>query len=130
MKLDHIGIAVTDLQAGIAKYEALFQRKPDHLERVEGQKVDVAMFRAGETDIELLQGIDESSPIARFIEKRGEGIHHMCYAVANLEKALADATAAGMEEIKLENNRGVGGSQVAFLHPRTTGGVLIELVQR
>lgn len=130
MKLDHIGIAVTDLQEAIRKYGALFLREPDHLERVEGQKVSVAMFRAGEPAIELLQGTEPESPIVKYIEKRGPGIHHICFRVENLDEAVAEAEKAGMEKIQQNDDRGAGGMRVAFLHPKTTGGVLIELAEQ
>lgn len=130
MKLDHIGIAVSDLQAAMRKYRALFQKAPDHIENVENQRVTVAMFRAGEPSIELLEGTDAESPISKFIQKRGEGIHHICFAVADLDSAVSEAQKAGMEKISQEDDRGAGGTRVAFLHPKTTGGVLIELVEK
>ncbi|MFQ5630016.1 MAG: methylmalonyl-CoA epimerase [bacterium] len=130
MKIDHIGIAVADLQSAIAKYSALFQKKPEHVETVAGQQVKIAMFRAGEPSVELLEGMNTASPIAKYIEKRGEGIHHICFAVTDLETAVAEAESAGMQIIPQEDDRGAGGMRVAFLHPKTTGGVLIELVEK
>ncbi|HHL73722.1 MAG TPA: methylmalonyl-CoA epimerase [Bacteroidetes bacterium] len=129
-KIDHIGIAVRDLDAAVQKYSALFRKPADHLEEIAAQKVSVAMFRAGESSVELLQGTADDSPISRFVEKNGEGIHHICYAVADLNAALAAAEEAGMSPIPQENDRGAGGYRIAFLHPKTTGGVLIELVEK
>ena len=130
MKLDHIGIAVADLEQAIARYSGLFQREPDHLEIVENQKVSVAMFSAGEPAVERLQGTDDDSPISKYIAKKGEGIHHICFRVEDLDSAVAAAEKAGMEKIGQENDRGAGGTRVAFLHPKTTGGVLIELSEK
>ncbi len=129
-KIDHIGIAVRDLDAAMEKYRALFQKPADHCEEITAQKVTVAMFRAGESSVELLQGTAEDSPISRYIEKNGEGIHHICYAVEDIDAALAAAEQAGMSRIPQENDRGAGGYRIAFLHPKTTGGVLIELVEK
>lgn len=130
MKVDHIGIAVSDLQESIEKYSALFRKQPEHIETVKNQKVTIAMFRAGEPAVELLEGTDSNSPITKYIEKRGEGIHHICFAVENLDAALSEAQRAGMEKIVQPDDRGAGGRRVAFLHPKTTGGVLIELVEK
>ncbi|MFQ5629574.1 MAG: methylmalonyl-CoA epimerase [bacterium] len=130
MKIDHIGIAVADLQKAIEKYSALFGNKPEHVETVVGQHVKIAIFRAGEPSVELLEGTNPTSPIAQYIEKRGEGIHHVCFVVADLDAAIADAESASMQKIPQEDDRGAGGSRVAFLHPKTTGGVLIELVEK
>jgi methylmalonyl-CoA epimerase len=130
MKIDHIGIAVSDLQSAIEKYSALFQQQPEHIETVASQKVAIAMFQAGEPAVELLEGTAPDSPIAKYIEKHGEGIHHLCFAVENLDSALNEAQKAGMEKISQQDDRGAGGTRVAFLHPKTTGGVLIELVEK
>lgn len=130
MKIDHIGIAVADLANAIEKYAALFHKPPDHLETVEGQGVKVAVFRAGEGSIELLEGTGPDSPISQYIAKRGSGIHHICFAVPDFDGAVAAAERAGMQRIPHTDDRGVGGHRVAFLHPRSTGGVLIELVEK
>lgn len=129
-KIDHLGIAVADLEQAIAKYQALLGHPPDHRETIPSQRVRVAMFRTGESAIELLAGTEADSPISKFIAKRGEGMHHVCFAVADLNAALAAARAGGFEPIPQENDRGAGGHQIAFLHPRSTGGVLIELVEK
>jgi len=130
LKIDHIGIAVKNLQEAIATYRGLFGKEPEHVESVPGQGVNVAMFRAGESSIELLEGLDGTSPIAKFIEKRGEGIHHICLQVDNLEEAMRKAEASGMELISGQAQGGARGTKVTFLHPKTTHGVLIELVAK
>jgi methylmalonyl-CoA epimerase len=129
-KIDHIGIAVSDLDAAIARYTALCGHAPGHLEEVVSQKVKVAMFDAGESRVELLMATAPDSPIAKFIDKRGEGMHHICFKVANLEVALARMTAAGMEIIPGAGGEGAGGSRVAFLHPKSLMGVMVELVEQ
>jgi methylmalonyl-CoA epimerase len=128
-KIDHIGIAVRDLDAAIARYTALCDRGPDHLEEVTSQKVKVAMFNVGESRIELLMATAPESPIAKFIDKRGEGMHHVCFKVPNLNAALKRLEKSGMEIISGAGGEGAGGSRVAFLHPQSAMGVLIELVE-
>lgn len=129
IKLDHIGIAVPNLAAAVEKYSVLLGKRPEQIERVESQKVTVAMFRAGEPAIELLEGTEASSPISTFIAKRGPGIHHICLRVEDLDATLTRAKAAGLEPIPQQDDRGAGGHRIAFLHPKSTGGVLIELVE-
>ncbi len=128
-KFDHIGIAVRNLDEAISRYTALCGRGPDHLEEVTAQKVKVAMFDVGESRIELLMATTPDSPIAKFIDKHGEGMHHICFKVPNLEEALARMGAAGMEIISGASGEGVGGSRVAFLHPKSLMGVMVELVE-
>ncbi len=128
-KIDHIGIAVHNLDEAITRYTALCGRGPDHLEEVDAQKVKVAMFDVGESRVELLMATAPDSPIAKFIDKRGEGMHHICFKVANLEEALARLQMAGMDIIPGAGGEGAGGSRVAFLHPKSLMGVLVELVE-
>jgi methylmalonyl-CoA/ethylmalonyl-CoA epimerase len=128
-KIDHVGIAVRNLDEAIAHYAALCGKAPDCLEEVPSQKVKVAMFTVGESRIELLMATAPDSPIAQFIDKRGEGQHHICFKVPNLEAALSRARNAGMEIISEASSEGAGGSRVAFLHPKSVMGVLIELVE-
>jgi len=134
-KIDHIGIAVRDLDTTITRYTALCGHAPNHLEEVASQKVKVAMFDVGESRLELLMATAPDSPIAKFIDKRGEGMHHICFKVANLEAALARMAAAGMEIVPGAGGEGyarsgVEGSRVAFLHPKSLMGVLVELVEQ
>lgn len=128
-KIDHLGIAVRDWEAALARYTSLTASAPQHLEEVPAQKVKVAMFEVGESRVELLAPTAEDSPIAKFLEKRGEGMHHICFKVPNLDEALARLRNEGLEILP---NAGAGaqGSRVAFLHPKSTAGVLIELVER
>lgn len=128
-KIDHIGIAVADLKAASEKYEHLTGQASGHKELIEEQKVETAFFPVGEVRLELLKGTDPSSPISKFIEKRGEGIHHICFEVEDLAQAKAALTATGLQFIENISEEGAGGSKVAFIHPRSTGGVLMELVE-
>jgi methylmalonyl-CoA/ethylmalonyl-CoA epimerase len=129
-KIDHLGIAVRNLEEAAARYTALCGRGPDHVEEVAAQKVKVAMFAVGESRVELLMATSPDSPIAKFIDKRGEGMHHICFKVENLEAALARLRAEGMEIIPGAGGEGAGGSRVAFLHPKSSMGVLVELVEQ
>jgi methylmalonyl-CoA/ethylmalonyl-CoA epimerase len=129
MKLHHIGIAVGSLAAARPLFEKLLGKPPDSEEVVEGQKVRVAMFQVGESRLELLEATSEDSPIARSVAKRGPGLHHIAVAVEDLAAALRRLENAGVRLIDREPRRGAGNEQVAFLHPASTAGVLIELVQ-
>lgn len=129
-KIDHIGIAVRDLEEAIARYTSLCGHGPDHLEEVASQKVKVALFAVGESRVELLMATTPDSPIAKFIDKRGEGMHHLCFKVPNLQQALARMQAAEIEIIPGVGDKGVAGSQVVFLHPKSLMGVMVELVEQ
>lgn len=129
-KIDHLGIAVTDLEQAIARYTALAGAPPRHVAEVPTQKVKVAMFDAGESRLELLQATASDSPIAKFILKRGEGMHHVCFQVPHLETALARLRSEGMEILPGAGSAGAEGGRIAFLHPRGANGVLIELVEK
>jgi methylmalonyl-CoA/ethylmalonyl-CoA epimerase len=125
--IEHIGIAVGNLEESIAFYEKVFGLKCYNIEEVTDQKVRTAFFMVGQTKIELLEPIDQESPIARFIEKRGEGIHHIAFAVSDVTEHLKHAGKEGVKLIDAEPRKGAEGLNIAFLHPRSTGGVLIEL---
>lgn len=130
MKIDHIGIAVTSLADSVPLYTALVGESPDHFEEVASEKVKTAFFSVGESHLELLEATDPSSPIAKFIEKNGRGgIHHICVAVDNIQAKLAELKAAGVQLIDEIPKRGAHGKWVAFVHPKSMGGVLIELSQ-
>ena len=129
-KIDHVGIAVRDLGEASARYTTLCGRGPDHHEEIPAQKVRVAMFNVGESRVELLMATAPDSPIAKFIDKRGEGMHHICFKVANLEAALARLQTAEMEIVSGAGGVGAGGSRVAFLHPKSLMGVMVELVEQ
>ena len=128
--LAHIGIAVKDLEASSKLFQALFGKHPDHAELVPDQKVKTAFFHVGQTAVELTAATDSDSPIARFIEKRGEGIHHLSFMVDNLEQELTRLKAQGFQLVDEKPRVGAEGHAVAFLHPKSTNGVLIELCQR
>ncbi len=124
--ISHIGIAVTDLDAGIAFYEKL-GLKLESVEEVPSQKVKVAFFPCGDTRIELLAPMSEDSPVAKFIEKKGEGVQHIAFAVDDLPQELESTEAKGIQLIDKEPRPGAHGADIAFLHPKSTLGVLIEL---
>ncbi|MBM4400059.1 MAG: methylmalonyl-CoA epimerase [Candidatus Cloacimonetes bacterium] len=124
--ISHIGIAVSDLEAGIAFYEKL-GLKLESIEEVPSQKVKVAFFPCGDTRIELLAPTAEDSPVAKYIEKKGEGVQHIAFAVDDLPAELTAKEADGIQLIDKEPRPGAHGASIAFLHPKSTLGVLIEL---
>lgn len=126
--LDHIGIAVRSIAAA-AIYEALGMTI-DHVEIVETQGVKTAFLSAGDSNLELLEPLSESSPVARFIDKRGEGVHHLCFRVDDIEAQLRDLAARGFRLINEAPVPGAHGCRVAFLHPAAGNGVLIELSEK
>jgi len=127
-KIDHIGIAVKNLDEAVDLYKKLgFEVK--EIEEVPEQKVKVAMLPVGESKIELLEATSEDSPIAKFIERRGEGVHHIAINVSDIEKALQNAKENGLQLIDEKPRIGAGGKKVAFIHPKSTKGVLLELVE-
>lgn len=129
-KVDHIGIAVSNLEESIKFYEDVLGMKLHGIEVVEEQKVKVAFLPIGDTEIELLESTDKEGPIAKFIEKKGEGIQHIAYRVDDIEKALEEMKQKGIRLIDEKPRYGAGGAKIAFLHPKSTNGVLIELCQR
>jgi methylmalonyl-CoA/ethylmalonyl-CoA epimerase len=129
MRIHHIGIAVESLRAAVPVFEKLLGQAPDSEETVEDQGVQVAIFRLGETRLELLQATSQESPIARFLSKRGQGIHHLALAVQNLADTLKELEKDGVRLIDREPRLGAGNERMAFLHPSSTAGVLIELVE-
>ena len=127
--IEHIGIAVKDLDESIAWYEKVLGLKCYAMEEVKEQRVRTAFFMVGETKIELLESTDPEGPIGKFIEKKGEGIHHIAYAVRGLENMLAEVEANGVQLIDKKPRKGAEGLSIAFLHPKSTGGVLTELCE-
>lgn len=125
-KIDHIGIAVSSLDEAV-KFYVTMGIKPYHFEEVASQKVKVAFIKVGESNIELLEPTSPESPIAKFIEKKGEGIHHICYSVANITKALKKLKDEGARLLNEEPMDGAHGKKVAFVHPKSVNGVLTEL---
>ncbi|MGQ9683185.1 MAG: methylmalonyl-CoA epimerase [Anaerolineae bacterium] len=128
-KIEHIGIAVLDLEAALAFYRDTLGLQTE-IEEVPSQQVRVAVMPVGTTRIELLQSTTPEGPIARFIDKRGEGIHHLCLEVDDIQQAMATLQAAGAQLIDSQPRLGAGGRRVAFVHPRSAHGVLIELSER
>lgn len=129
MKLDHIGVAVRSLEGALKLYRDTLGLAVSAVEQVAAEKVQVAMLPLGETRIELLEATAEDSPIARFLEKRGEGIHHIALQVENLSARLKELEAAGVRVLPGKGPYGASGHRYAFLHPASCGGVLIELVE-
>lgn len=129
-KMSHIGIAVKDLEASVELFSSLFGKQPDHVEEVPDQKVKAAMFTIGSSSIELAQATDSSSPVTRFLEKRGEGMHHVSFVVDDIDRELARLKGAGFRFIDERPRVGADGYLVAFLHPQSTNGVLIEISQK
>ena len=127
--IEHIGIAVMNLEDSISFYEKVFSLKCYNIEEVKDQKVRTAFFIVGQTKIELLESTDPEGPIAKFIEKKGEGIHHIAFAVNNIDAQLKHAEKEGVKLIDVISRKGAEGLEIAFLHPRSTGGVLIELCE-
>jgi methylmalonyl-CoA/ethylmalonyl-CoA epimerase len=127
--IEHIGIAVNNLQDSIDFYERIFSLKCYKVEEVPDQKVRTAFFEVGETKIELLESTDPEGPIGKFIEKRGEGIHHIAFAVKDINKLLRDAEKNGIRLIDTVARKGAEGLDIAFIHPKSASGVLIEICE-
>ncbi len=124
--IEHIGIAVKSLDESIPYYEKVLGLKCYAIEEVADQKVKTAFFKVGETKIELLESTDPEGPVGKYIEKKGEGIHHIAFAMPDVEKALQQAGEHGIRLIDEKPREGAEGLQIGFLHPRSTGGVLTE----
>jgi methylmalonyl-CoA/ethylmalonyl-CoA epimerase len=128
-KISHLGIAVKDLKAAVEIYRKLLQSEPSEPEYVAEQKVNVVKFKAGEITIELLEGTSPDSPISKFIEKRGEGIHHVAYESDDITGELKRLDEEGFELINKEPRTGSDNMLIGFLKPKSTGGVLTEVCQ-
>ncbi|MBQ5608820.1 MAG: methylmalonyl-CoA epimerase [Rikenellaceae bacterium] len=127
--IEHLGIAVKSLEEAIPYWENVLGLKCYNIEEVADQKVKTAFFMVGQTKIELLEPTSEESTIAKYIEKRGQGVHHVAFAVEGIEDALADATEKGVQLIDKAPRMGAEGLSIAFLHPKSTMGVLTELCE-
>ncbi len=127
--IDHIGIAVRSLDQALTFYRQHLKMQVAGTETVETEKVRVAMLPVGESRIELLEATGEDSPIAKFLARRGEGLHHIALRVQNLASLIEELKAAGVRMINHEPGVGAGGHLYAFVHPHSTGGVLLELVE-
>ena len=128
-RIDHVGLAVEDLDAAIALYQDSLGMPLAHRETVEDQGVEAALLDVGEGHIELLRPLGEDTPVGKFVAKKGGGMHHVAYAVDDIDATLAQIKEAGLELIDAEPRTGIRDSRVAFLHPRSTGGVLTEIVE-
>ncbi len=127
--IEHIGIAVKDINEAIPFYENVLGLKCYNIEEVKDQKVKTAFFMVGQTKIELLESTDPEGPIGKFIEKKGEGVHHIAYAVEGIESQLSEAESKGINLIDKAPRRGAEGLDIAFLHPKSTFGVLTEFCE-
>lgn len=128
-KIEHIGIAVKDITKSNELFTKLFGKDYYKVEAVESEGVNTSFFMLGETKIELLQATNENSAIAKFIEKRGEGIHHIAYDVENIEEEMSRLKNEGFEFINLQPKDGADNKRICFLHPKSTNGVLVELCE-
>lgn len=129
-KIDHIGIAVGDIDKALNLYRDQLGLEFKGIEEVEEQKVRVAFFPVGESKIELLESTDPAGPVGKFIEKKGEGVHHLSFRVTDIEAKLKRLKEQGVALIDEQPRYGAGGAKIAFLHPKSTGGMLIELCER
>jgi methylmalonyl-CoA/ethylmalonyl-CoA epimerase len=127
--IEHIGIAVANLESAIELYEKILGLKCYNIESVPDQKVRTAFFMIGATKIELLESTDPEGPVGKFIEKRGEGIHHIAFAVNNIEEHLRHADKMGISLIDAVPRKGAENLDIAFFHPKSTSGVLIEICE-
>ena len=128
-KIEHIGIAVKDIEKSNDLFKALFGKRHYKIEDVESEGVKTSFFKCGPNKIELLQATSEDSPIAKFIEKKGEGIHHIAFAVEDIEAEIKRLEDEGFIMIHKQPKRGADNKMIAFLHPKSTNGVLVELCQ-
>ncbi|MBA4538212.1 methylmalonyl-CoA epimerase [Bacillus aquiflavi] len=129
-KIDHIGIAVKSIEQTLPYYTEVLKLQLLAIEEVESEKVKIAFLKIGESKLELLEPIASDSPIRKFIEKRGEGIHHIALGVDSIEERIAELKQKGIRMIQDEPKQGAGGALVAFMHPKSTGGVLYEICEK
>jgi methylmalonyl-CoA/ethylmalonyl-CoA epimerase len=128
-RIDHIGVAVEDLDGAIELYRERFGMREQHRETIEAFDVEAVLLEVGDGHVELLKPLSGESGIGKFLERNGPGIHHVAYQTSDIDPALEQVKAAGLDLIDQEPRRGIRGSRVAFLHPKATGGVLTELVE-
>jgi methylmalonyl-CoA/ethylmalonyl-CoA epimerase len=129
-KIDHIGIAVSSIENSLPFYTNILNLQLEGIEEVESENVKVAFITIGESKLELLEPLSPESPIAKFIEKRGEGIHHIALGVSSIEARIQDMKENGIRMLADEPKLGAGGAQIAFMHPKSTGSVLYELCEK
>jgi methylmalonyl-CoA epimerase len=128
--VDHIGIAVRSIEESLKFWQDVIGIQCHGVEEVAEQKVKTAFLPLGDTEIELLEGTSEDSPVSKFIEAKGEGIHHIAIRVPNIEEALEELKAKGVRLIDEKPRIGAGGAKIAFVHPKVSGGVLLEISER
>lgn len=128
-RIDHIGVAVDDLDGAVELYRDRFGMREQHRETIEAFDVEAVLLEVGDGHVELLKPLSAESGIGRFLERNGPGLHHVAYQTEDIDSALEQVKASGMQVIDQEPRRGIRGSRVAFLHPKATGGVLTELVE-
>lgn len=128
--IHHVGLAVADLDEAVATYERLFGGRLEHRARVEEQGIEAASVRIGDSRVELLAALGDDTPVGRFLARRGPGMHHVAYEVADIRAALTGLAEAGAELVDVEPRQGMFGLEVAFLHPDSVHGVLSEVVSR
>lgn len=128
--IEHIGIAVKDLESSVKYYEDVLGLRCYSVEKVTDQKVKTAFFKIGQTKLELLESTSDDGPIGKFIEHKGEGMHHIAFAVTDIEKQLKEASSKGVRLIDDKPRKGAEGLEIAFLHPKSTHGVLTELCEK
>ncbi len=129
MKLDHIGIAVKNLENSVAVFKNILNGIEPEFEEVAEQKVKTAIFQVGDTRIELLEGISDDSPVRKFVDKKGEGVHHIAFGVQGIENVLADFKSKGITLIDETPRNGAGGKKIAFIHPKSVNGILTEITE-
>ena len=130
LKIDHLGIAVHSIEEAKKLFQDTLGLKFEGSETVEEQKVTTAFFPVGDSEVELLESTSPDGPVAKYLEKRGEGIQHIAFRVENIEEALAELKEKGIRLIDEKPRMGAGGAKIAFLHPKSTHGVLIEISER
>ena len=130
LKIDHLGIAVNSINEGKSFWSDVLGLKFEGSETVEAQKVTTAFFPVGDSEVELLESTSPDGPVAKFIEKKGPGFQHVAFRVENIEEALKELKEKGITLIDEKPRTGAGGAKIAFLHPKATGGVLVELCER
>ena len=130
LKIDHLGVAVKSIENGKNFWSDVLGMEFAGAETVEAQKVTTAFFPVGESEVELLESTSDDGPVAKYIAKKGEGIQHVAFRVENIEEALEELKAKGIRLIDETPRKGAGGAKIAFLHPKATAGVLVELCQR
>jgi len=130
LKIDHLGIAVNSIDDGRNFWSDILGLDFEGTETVEAQKVTTAFFPVGESEVELLESTAPDGPVAKYIDKRGQGIQHVAFRVENIEEALEELKAKGIKLIDEKPRHGAGGAKIAFLHPKATNGVLVELCER